>query len=215
LISEESWLIIKTALMAVNYHPHLGEELLERYSRGTLPQSDVERVEEHVLVCESCQNKLSFNDSWVRSIRRTSAQLRPERERFWDFLRWPRLVPALAATVVLLFAAGLLLEKQQRVQVPFAVALAATRGATVPQVPAQKPLAIQPNLEGLPQFSEYRLAIVDQLGKKVHETVIQPAQAGVPAATVPAMASGAYFVRLYSPAGELLREYALEVRASR
>jgi Putative zinc-finger len=201
--------------MSVNYDSHLGEELLERYSRGTLQQADVERVEEHVLVCESCQNKLDLSDSWVRSMRRTGAQARPEIGNTWVGLRWPRLVPALAAAVVVLFGAGLVLKNQQRGQVPFAIALQATRGENVPQVPARQPLVIQPNLEGLPQFSEYRLEIVDQAGKKVREAAITADPTGTPKATVPGIASGTYFVRIYSPAGELLREYALEARDSR
>jgi hypothetical protein len=96
-----------------------------------------------------------------------------------------------------------------------AVSLEVTRGETAARVPAGQPLLIQPELEGLPQFSQYRLEIVNTVGKRVEQTMLTPAPGHTPGVTFPGIGSGAYFVRLYSPAGDLLREYMLKVGDSR
>jgi len=188
---------------------HAAEELLEQYSAGSLPETEVARVEEHLLICETCRERLVSIDDWVRSLRRASALLDREPQGLRQRLRWPRWAPALAAALVLV-CAGVALEWNHGSGVtPLAVALEATRGETAVQVPAGRPLLIQPGLAGLPQFSEYRLDIVDTLGKRVRQATFAPEQRA--GAIVPGIASGIYFVRLYNPAGQLLREYALKV----
>jgi hypothetical protein len=197
-------------LILMEESAHIGEDQLERYSVGTLPENAVARVEEHVLLCETCQDKLASIDSWVRSVRRTGVHWLPEQRGFSRLRQLPRLVTALAAMFVLLLAAGAVLRLNQRGAVaPLAVALEATRGENVARVPARQPLLIQPGLVGLPQFPAYRLEIVDQLGKRVFQTTFAPAQGASP--RVSGLAEGVYFARLYSPPGDLLREYALSV----
>ena len=66
-----------------------------------------------------------------------------------------------------------------------------------------------PDLTGLPDASSYRLEIVDQTGRPVRQGTIARAQDGD---RVPGLTAGPYFVRVYLPAGELLREYGLEIR---
>lgn len=204
-------MIIETEVMT-GYGSHVEEELLEQYSVGCLVQSEVARVEEHVLLCESCQEKLDLIDSWVRSVRRAGAQLPAEPKSIWQFWKLPQFVPALAATVFLVFAAGVGLQMTKKGAVaPFAIALEATRGESVASVPAGKPLLIQPGLEGLPRFSQYRLEIVDQSGHPVRTAALE-AGSGDAGTSIPAIAAGVYFVRVYSPSGELLREYGIEAK---
>jgi hypothetical protein len=204
-------LIIETEVMT-GYGSHVEEELLEQYSVGCLVQSEVARVEEHVLLCESCQEKLEQIDSLVRSFRSAGAQLPAESKSIWQFWRLPQFVPALAATVFLVFAAGVGLQIMKKgAAAPFAIALEATRGESVASVPAGKPLLIQPGLEGLPRFSQYRLEIVDQSGHPVGTAELE-AGSGDARTSVPAIAAGVYFVRVYSPSGELLREYGIEAK---
>ncbi len=211
-------MIIEMQLMLRESDSHVSEDQLERYSAGNLPETAVARVEEHVLICETCQDKLAFADAWVGSVRRAGAQLRREPERaraFWQRLRLPHFVPALAASLIVLFAVGWFLQSNKRVAVaPLAVSLEATRGEAVAHVPAHQPLAIHPNLDGLPQFSAYRLQIVDAVGKQVFQSSLAPVPGQDPASIVSGVTPGVYFARVYSPAGDLLREYALEARAS-
>lgn len=61
--------------MEFNEHP--SEETLERYLFGSLLDQEIERVEEHLLVCHSCIDTAEQLLSFVQSLRST---LRP-RER--------------------------------------------------------------------------------------------------------------------------------------
>jgi len=42
---------------------HIPDELLAEYSRGTLPDAALDEVEEHLLICEQCRNRLTELDS--------------------------------------------------------------------------------------------------------------------------------------------------------
>jgi hypothetical protein len=211
-------LIIEARLMTER-NSHAAEELLEQYSAGSLPDREVARLEEHLLICDACQERLAFIDTWVRSLRRANAHLELAPPTFWERLaavsRVPRWVPALGAALVLVATVGVSLKWNNRSTLaPVAVAIEATRGEAAAQVPAGRPLLIQPELAGLPQFPEYRLEIVNTVGKRMEQTTLA-AVGQRPAVTVPGIGSGDYFVRLYSPAGELLREYMLKVGDSR
>jgi len=202
-------LIIETGVMT-GYCSHVEEETLEQYSAGRLAEPDVARVEEHVLLCEACQEKLEEIDSWVRSVRRAAAQFPAESKPIWQFWRLPRFVPALAAAVLLIVAAGVGLQMARRGAVaPLAISLEATRGESVAAVPADRPLVLQPDLEGLPRFAQYRLEVVDQFGRPVRRAEFAADTLGT---AIPGVAAGVYFVRVYSPTGDLLREYGIEAK---
>ncbi len=57
----------------LNGHPD--EELLEGYSMGTLHGTGLARLEEHMLICEECQDRLRDVDSFVSAIREATAHL--------------------------------------------------------------------------------------------------------------------------------------------
>jgi hypothetical protein len=68
------------------------------------------------------------------------------------------------------------------------------------------------DLTDLQQFSEYKMEIVDAGGHPAFQSNGSPQNARLQATLTRGLAAGAYFVRVYTPAGELLREYALIVR---
>jgi hypothetical protein len=208
-------LIIETELILAGFSNHVEEERLEEYSMGCLPETETAQVEEHILICESCQDKLDHLDSFVRSMRHAGKRFPMETESGWQFWRLPRFAQALAAAVILVFIAGVGVEVQKRgAQTLLAVALQATRGESTASAPAGRPLLIQPDIVGLPNFPEYRIEVVTQSGKVVRQSTFR-AGAGADGVSMPAISAGVYFVRLYNPAGELLREYALEVKDTR
>jgi hypothetical protein len=65
-----------------------------------------------------------------------------------------------------------------------------------------------PDLTGLVADASHRLEIVDQTGHAVWQGAFVQAQARI---QVPGLSAGLYFVRVYLPAGELRREYGLEI----
>src|ERR1700730_9290087 len=188
---------------------HPDESQFEGYSLGRLPKPEVLSLEEHLLICEICRQHFSKSEDYVHSMQHASARLRTESRGIRWVSRFPRLIPALAAAVVLL-GIGVTWQMNQKVtSAPAAVILEATRGGgQVAQVPAGKPLLLKPGLDGLPSFPEYHLEMVDRTGKRVWQTNFAPA-AGVAA---PEQQPGIYFVRLYSLPGALLREYVMEIK---
>jgi len=50
---------------------HPGEEVLEQYLFGSLPESEAESVEEHLLVCHSCIESAEQLLAFVQSLRDT------------------------------------------------------------------------------------------------------------------------------------------------
>jgi len=68
------------------------------------------------------------------------------------------------------------------------------------------------DLTGLQPCSEYKLEIVRAAGRPVFQANRAAQGSKVQATISRGLAAGAYFVRVYSPTRELLREYALVVR---
>jgi hypothetical protein len=180
---------------------------------GTLSQQAIAPLEEHLLICDTCRQQLEGSDDLVRAVRHAAAGAREETEPAWKSWRIPRLAPVMAAAVLLIVAAGLALRTGRNGTIaPLAVALEATRGSVrAARVPSGRPLLLQPGMEGLASFPEYRIEVVGPSGDLVWRSTVSAGGA----ANAPSFSPGTYFVRLRNPSGDLLREYALEVRAGR
>src|SRR5450759_4593536 len=90
------------------------------------------------------------------------------------------------------------------------VSLTALRGNGAGSIaPAGRELMLHPDLTGLAEDASYRLEIVDRTGHTVRQGTLARAQNGI---KVPGLSAGLYFVRVYRQAGELLREYGLEIQ---
>jgi hypothetical protein len=201
--------------MYANYH--LDDEELERYSMGAMPEAAIAPFEEHLLVCEPCQLRLAQTDAYVGAMRQASARPRTEPlKRGLPWLRFPRLVPALAGMAVAIVAAGLWISRPDMGEAhPFAVDLEATRGAAIEaRAPAGRWLLLRLDLANLPASSSYRLEMVDRFGSRIYQATVA-AQGSKAGFMVPGTQPGIYFVRLYRPPGELLREYGFEVQGRR
>jgi hypothetical protein len=193
---------------------HLRDEEVERYSLGEARQDEAENWGEHLLLCETCRLRVADSDAYVAAMRAAAAQLRqshPPRERRW-WKTFPGLLPAAAGLAALAVVVFVALPGNRRPRAPATVAvhLAATRGAGIEaQAPSGTQLFLQPDLAGLPELSAYRLEVVDSAGKSMWRGAL-PSTAGS-GATVPRLQAGIYFVRVSSPAGDLYREYGLDV----
>jgi hypothetical protein len=184
---------------------HLSDGEIERYSMGRSPDAELDRCDEHLLICGPCRRLVERADVFVCAMRRAAA-LSPERPRIrrgWFHL--PQLIPVLAALAALLIAVWLRSHYPVPLPPTATVLLTASRGPGIQiHAPAGTPLVLQPDLSGLPVWPSYRLEVVDAAGARLWE-------GRYPGAAAPKMRPGVYFVRLYSPAGELYREYGLEI----
>jgi hypothetical protein len=54
---------------------HPSEDSLERYSMGTLPGSETGPLEEHLLLCNHCRDRLESTDEYVAAMRAAASEL--------------------------------------------------------------------------------------------------------------------------------------------
>ena len=200
--------------------PHLLEPELEAYSMGTLSEDRMDVFEEHLLACADCQDRLLEIESFVNAMRSVSPKLRMARQPFWarlfgDLFRWPRV----ALSVALVATATVLVVLLPRITAPpepvqmAALTLRASRGAEgLAAAPAGKPLSLTVDLTELPAFPSYKLAIVGAMGAQVWESQAFPENRKLVVSIAKGLPPGQYYVRLYAPASELLREFSLALK---
>jgi hypothetical protein len=194
--------------MQIDVDEHIEETVLERYSMGSLTEEAAAEVEQHLLLCEACCTRVTEADAYIRAVKR-AAQVMPEPEPS----RWNlRLLLPAFAVCALLIAAAVVKFSPSVERPPATVALFAMRGTdTQGHGPSRRPLLLQPDLNGLPASSYYRLDLVTISGAPIWQGLLS-VQTQPPTALLPPQSRGAYFVRVSLPSGELLREYALELR---
>ena len=132
-------------------------------------------------------------------MRQAAARIRLEPERP---PQRRRLLLAFAGALVIL---ALAVPVSHKATAPVTIGLMASRTEMAATAPADTPLILRPDVTGLPSATFYKVEMVDRTGKPVWSGKF-------PGARVKAAAPGTYFVRLYAPGGELLREYGLDVQ---
>ena len=190
---------------------HVDAEDLERYSMGESPPEATPFIEEHLLTCDICRNRLQETDAYLRVMRTSSEQLRRDekaaKKREWRIPAWFPVMATVACGIVLVFATPRFIRSPGPV---VAVSLTAVRsGGAGNSAPSGRELMLHPDLTGLAEDSSYRLEIVNETGHTVRQGALTRAHKGV---QVRGLDAGLYFVRVYLPAGELLREYGLRIQ---
>ena len=196
-------------------HHHATDEVIEQYAMGHLTGVALVEFEEHLLFCETCQNRLAAEDAFQMGICDAGrATLQPSAPRIRQV---PRVAwgLALAAGMILVLCAGVLWRASRHSFGPAAViTLQAMRGASAAaDLPsAGQPLHLALDITGLPAERRYAVEIVDAAGHAIFssEAISHDGKLAVVLAT--GLHAGNHFVRIYSPGRELLREYALSVR---
>ncbi len=197
--------------MMRDIHRHVDAEELERYSMGASSEDAESPIEEHLLTCATCQDRLRETDEYLRVMRASSFRLRRDataagQHQFQVQAWFPVLVAVACALIVVLAAPRFIRQTGPAV----AVSLTAMRGDGTGNIaPTGTDLVVRPDLTGLPEEASYRLVIVDQTGHVVRQGKLMRERKAI---QVPGLDSGLYFVRVYLPAGDLLREYGLRIR---
>jgi hypothetical protein len=195
--------------MAVDGESHLNDSEIERYSMGRCVGEELDWCDEHLLVCEPCRRQVEETGVFVRAIRGAAALSRPVPRIRRKWFQLPRLIPVFAALGALLAVAWFAAPRLALTPPAATVLLTASRGpGTQIQAPSGTALALHPDLSGLPSWPSYRLEVVDAAGARLWQGLY-------PGSATPKMPPGVCFVRLYSPRGELYREYGLEIQNPR
>jgi hypothetical protein len=184
---------------------HIEDSAVESYAMRSIPDESAAEVEQHLLICQDCRERVAETDTYLRAIRMAARHLQaePEPARF-SLKRFP----AFAFCALALAMAGIFVALPRRPQTPAIIALTVVRGGSVEaRGPANRPLSLRPDLEGLSSAPNYRMELLDATGRTVWRGTATPGKG----AQVPARRSGLYFARIYAATGELQREFALEL----
>jgi len=192
---------------------HQTDEQLELYALGRLPEPWVADVEEHLLVCTACQERVDDLEAYAFAMRQ-AISTEPAEAPHWfssfqrSWLRMPALAWAggLAAIVV---AAALYLQSAPHLAPLATLQLTAMRGA-MPSVGPSRETDI--TLTDAPPGAALRAEIVDSTGGTVWNGSIETQTHKI--ALARKLAPDNYFVRLFDDSGKLLHEYGFQVRDS-
>jgi hypothetical protein len=198
-------------LMQIEEDRHLEENVVESYAMGSLRGDSAAQVEMHLMGCETCRDRVSAADAYVHAMKTAAPRLPAESK--WSHFTFRILFPAMALGALLITAVAIRLAPLGRNQPAVTIQLLATRGTDAQaRGPARRVLLLQPDLSGLPASQAFRIEMVNNFGLIVWRGTLaaQPQPAG---SLVPAQPRGVYFVRVFMPSGELLREYALDLRS--
>lgn len=216
--------------MAALEDGHLTEDAIEQYSMAKLEGAELEELEEHLLLCAECQDRVAEADQFIQAFRAASARMAEESAQkaeveFAAEDRWGRLRAAFAgwrpvyamggALAAALLVAWFAPRGVHAPAVESAIELQAVRGsgAAVVTAPAGSRLNLTLDLMGLPEGDPLRVAITEEAGAdQWTATLKRPEGEKLNLKPEKRLEPGLYWVRIYAPDNTLLREYGLELK---
>jgi hypothetical protein len=180
---------------------------------GRLSETEVEKVEEHLLVCNSCQDLLTETDEFVGVMRAATEELKVQPRPIVETEAWWRRMfavpaPMLTAAACAVLAVAFIIPREPQVAT---VELQTLRGPESQAIaPENSSLTLRLSLQGLDSAGPLRIEVASASGQIVARTPAERSE-GLAIAKPGTLKSGLHWVRLYS-GDELLREYGLNVR---
>lgn len=205
-------------LSSIPVHPT--EDLLEEYSFGRVAEPELAPLEEHLLNCTLCQDRLLAVDEYTALMKAGIAAIEREREAARAAPRFAiPSAPVVFAVAAMLVLVGVVLSWRLQLSSPVAsastmtVKLMALRGGDgdgVARARFGRPLDLTVDRTDLPASSAYRLEVVNSSGRPLWSGAAQVEPQSLSARVTRRLAPGVYWVRLYSDR-QLRREFGLRV----
>jgi len=197
--------------------PCASDEQLELYSMARLSEEAGAPLEEHLLSCFLCQERLDETDLYIKLMKQETARLleqaAPPRRLFLQ--SWLPSKPAWAVGFALVvIAAGISWQTAVRPGTlpPQRLELQARRGVqTTSHASPKRLLTLKMDLTELPASDTYQVEVVNATGAPVWWGTAKPQGHQVEVALGRDLKSGMYWVRLYGSGNQYLREYGLRV----
>jgi len=204
--------------MKYDFERHFTDASIEAYALGKLSAEELDRHDEHLLICEACREKLDETERYLRAMKAASFRLRAASEEsgFRETVRRRFALPAgvwAAAAVVFCVVAFLAVNRflhPSLSSAPVAVSLLAERGAST-SAPAHRLLDLSLDARGLQPGAGTRVELVDSGGKILETQTANPTGDLIRFRVSRSLDAGSYYVRLYRSA-ELEREYSLDLK---
>jgi hypothetical protein len=196
--------------LSVDWNLHGTDDQLEEYVFGRLSVSDVPALEEHLLICVACRDRLDAIEAVTASLKQalgtSQAGLKPSTRTDWFAWFAPKPVFFMAAGLVVLFAVLSVFWNGHTKFAPVAtLQLTASRGEMPSAGPARE---LDLTLSDAPsEGGPLRVEIVNATGR-----LLWSGPAGIQLKAERQFGPGDYFVRVYSVSGKVMREYGFRIR---
>jgi anti-sigma factor RsiW len=206
--------------MEATFEDHCTDDALELYALGRLGGMHAEALEEHLLICEPCRERLDETDIFVRAMKGAAARLRLEQKTESFAARVARAfqVPAFpvwaasAACLCIIAVSAVRLQPPAPAGASIAVSLHAERGASQ-TVAAHHPLVLSLDARGLSLGKSAHIVLVNAGGTTLEQADVAPDNDQVHARFSRPLDPGDYFVRICRPGdADPLREFALRAQ---
>jgi CheY-like chemotaxis protein len=174
-------------------------------------QNAVAQVLQNGVISEAVPRRYSEEQASVSPISAVPVEIiRRHKKLSW---RLPQTATywAAAALIVLAVVPLGLYQRRSRLSLTNTLTLHATRGLVNPVVTSGRALILNLDTSGLPQQDSYQIETLTEAGQVIAASRARAHDSTVSVAC-PGLGPGVYFVRLYDPSRNLLREFALEVR---
>ena len=200
------------------FDSHPSDDVLEEYVFLRLSEPDCAEFEEHLLLCPRCQHNLAKTDEYVRLMKHASARHRdqPSPVEVYKSPAWRSPIGAILGVGALIAAFAFAIPHYSwRPSAQGSPAeLVALRGASGPAMASARagtPVGILIDTTDLDDPHGLHIQVVDADGKPVWSGEAPEPAAGnrILVRINTRLRAGVYWIRLYSPAGELLREFGL------
>lgn len=205
--------------MAAHWKAHPEDEILELYAMGRLEEPALGKLEEHLLLCGSCQERLDVETEYIGVMREATERTAEEPEaaaepawKRWLRLEWmPLPIPALAGAMAVVVA--VLVWQPWSAPQPVewrTVELATLRGdANAARAREGFALHLRLDVTGI-ETTGAAAQIVTSTGTIVSEMPVAMEDGKAAARFAGRLEAGQYWVRLKKN-GETVREYSLQV----
>jgi hypothetical protein len=193
---------------------HGTDDQLELYARGRLPESELPVLEEHLMICTNCREKLDEIGDFALGMQEASSKsAAPQPTRvdggLASFFRRPVFSMALAF-VALIVVMGVFANGRSQFAPSASLQLTATRGE-MPLAVAAREFDVTLS-DGPRDGGPFRIEVLTATGTSAWTGLAESGPAGVQFKLTQRLPQGDYFVRLYSVSGQTLREYGFRIR---
>lgn len=194
---------------------HGTEDQLELYALGRLPEAEIPALEEHLIACTSCQERLDGVADFAVAIRDALTAepvvdvRKAHRSSWFGWLRQPAYSMSIAF-IALLVVVGIFSSQRTKLLPSASLQLTAMRGAMPETVPARE---LDLTLTDGPQDGgPFRVEVLTATGTIRWSQLASSTPGGMQVHVIRRLTPGDYLVRLYSASGKTLREYGFRVR---
>ncbi len=207
----------------MTYQQHVLDEHLEAYVLRRLQEEETGILEDHLLLCQNCQRRLTETQQRIQAIRMAARGIREREERpglrqspvarFFSSLIVSR--PAWAAAAAVAVALVVFTPRLRHSSLPYQeVNLTVMRGEE-PAFDADhgRRLRLHLDVRDLEVSAINRMTIVSAQGSPVWESRMdRPTGDSVAVSIDRKLDAGQYWVRVLGPPDRILREYSLRLR---